>query len=280
MVTAAVAVTEAVLVFCVVPFVSSQFPSPESVCWAAVGGIGGIAGLMALFSGFRKSLFGVVSSVSAVSAGGFSVLAGLLLGERPAGLSVAGIVIAAPAIFCMSRRSGQTSANTADSDQAVAGSAAEQDAPGSAGAPRGGVGGHLAGVGWGLAAGAGFSLLLIGLNRAGSRTDLWPIAIAELAAMLTAISIAAATRQLKLPPAGARGLCVCSGSIATAGTFSYFLATHRGLLAVTAVIYSLYPGGTIVLAWRLLGERLTRVQIIGLCLAAASVVLMALAAVG
>jgi drug/metabolite transporter (DMT)-like permease len=48
MVTAAVAVTEAVLVICVVPFISSQFPSPGSVCWAAVGGAGGIAGLMAL----------------------------------------------------------------------------------------------------------------------------------------------------------------------------------------------------------------------------------------
>jgi drug/metabolite transporter (DMT)-like permease len=49
------------------------------------------------------------------------------------------------------------------------------------------------------------------------------------------------------------------------------------LLAVTAVIASLYPAGTILLARVLLGERLTAVKIIGLCLAALSVGLIAAA---
>lgn len=39
-----------------------------------------------------------------------------------------------------------------------------------------------AGVFWGLAAGAGFAMFLIGLNRAGSSQDLWPVGIADLAA--------------------------------------------------------------------------------------------------
>jgi drug/metabolite transporter (DMT)-like permease len=47
------------------------------------------------------------------------------------------------------------------------------------------------------------------------------------------------------------------------------------LLAVTAVIYSLYPAGTIILARVRSHERLTRVGIFGLCLAAASVSLIA-----
>jgi drug/metabolite transporter (DMT)-like permease len=53
------------------------------------------------------------------------------------------------------------------------------------------------------------------------------------------------------------------------------LAPDTGLLAVTAVIYSLYPAGTIVLARVLSGERLTAVRIAGLFLAAASVGLIA-----
>ena len=62
---------------------------------------------------------------------------------------------------------------------------------------------------------------------------------------------------------------------AAAGTALFFLATHHGLLAVTAVITSLYPAVTILLARVLSGERLTSLRIIGLCMAAASVGLIA-----
>jgi drug/metabolite transporter (DMT)-like permease len=128
---------------------------------------------------------------------------------------------------------------------------------------------------WGLAAGAGFGLFLIGLNRARSTADLWPLAVAKLAAVVTVVGMAAFTRQLGLPPTGTRWHSVLTGIIAAAGALFVFLATHRGLLAVTAVIYALYPAGTILLARVLLGERLTVVRSVGLCLAAASVGLIA-----
>ncbi len=98
-----------------------------------------------------------------------------------------------------------------------------------------------------------------------------------LAAVLTMACIATVTGRLGLPPAGTRRLSVLSGIVAASGIFCYFLATHLGLLAVTAVIYSLYPAGTIALARALSGERLTPVRIAGLSLAAASVVLIAAA---
>jgi drug/metabolite transporter (DMT)-like permease len=132
----------------------------------------------------------------------------------------------------------------------------------------------------GLGAGAGFAGFLIGLNRAGSGTDLWPVVVADLAAVIAAVSIAAPRGQLGLPAVGTRWLCLLTGVIAAAGTISYFLASHRGLLAVTAVIYSLYPAGTIILARTLSGERLTAVRITGLFLAAASVGLIAAGSVG
>ena len=55
----------------------------------------------------------------------------------------------------------------------------------------------------------------------------------------------------------------------------YFLATHEGFLAVTAVLTSLYPAVTILAARVLLGERLTDPRLTGLALAAASVALIA-----
>jgi drug/metabolite transporter (DMT)-like permease len=127
----------------------------------------------------------------------------------------------------------------------------------------------------GLIAGAGFGLSLTGLNRAGSRNDLWPLAVTELAAVVTIAGTAAVMRELSLPPAGTRRPAALTGVFGTLGLFSYFLATHRGLLAVTAVIYALFPAVTILLARAFSGERLTGIRIVGLCLAAASVGLIA-----
>lgn len=277
-VTVIAEVTAAVLLVAVVPFVSSQAPSSRSLIWGALAGVGGVVGAMALYLGFKYAAFSVASSVSAVGAAAFSVLAGLLFGERPGTLALVGIVLALPAIAAVSVSVDPVSADlTAESGNSVA-PTGENTAANPAGRPRrSALGRHAAGVVAGLVSGAAFGLFFIGLNRAGSGDDLWPLAAAELAAVVTVVCIAAVTGQLGLPSAGTRASSVLSGMTAAAGTLTYFLATHRGLLAVTAVITSLYPAGTIVLARVLLGERLTAVRMVGLCLAAASVALIAVA---
>jgi len=128
---------------------------------------------------------------------------------------------------------------------------------------------------WGLAAGVGFAVLFIGLNRAGSGSDLWPLVIAQVTGLAAVCLVGAGRGQLRAPAARAGWLAIVTGVTGAAGTLLYFIATHAGLLAVTAVITSLYPASTILLARVLLRERLTRIRIAGLCLAAASVALIA-----
>ena len=55
----------------------------------------------------------------------------------------------------------------------------------------------------------------------------------------------------------------------------FLLANREGLLALVAVITSLYPASTIALAQLFLGERLARHQVVGLALAGVAVVLIA-----
>jgi len=252
-VTVLAEVVSAALLLCVIPVVSSQAPSLASVLWGAAAGVSGAGGALALYLGFRHAEFSVASSVSAVGTAVFSVLAGLALGERPGALSLAGILLAVPAIVGVSAPARQASR---DLEHAATGR-------------------HAAGVGLGLAAGAGFGLFFIGLDQAGSGTDLWPIAVSQLTALVTVTGIAVVTRDLGLPPPGTRRLGLLAGAAGAAGTALFFLATHHGLLAITAVITSLYPAGTILLARVLLGERLTPLRIAGLCFAGASVALIA-----
>lgn len=266
-VTVLAEVTSAALLLCVIPFISSQGPSLSSVLWGAGAGVSGVAGAMALYLGFRHAAFSVASSVSAVASAAFSVLAGMALGEQPGTVSLVGIALALPAIVGVSAPARRA--------------AVPPQGPGEIAPARpAATGRHATGVGLGLAAGAGFGLFFIGLNEAGSGTDLWPVVVSQVAAMVTVVCVAAATRDLRLPPAGARRLSVLTGAIGAGGTAMFFLATHHGLLAVTAVITSLYPAGTILLARALSGERLTAVRIIGLSLAAVSVALIAAGGAG
>jgi len=278
--------TKAVLVISVVPFVSSMVLTVPSLAWGAVAGISGGAGEMALYLAFRRAAFSVASSVSAVGAAALPVLAGFLLGERPNAFSLAGIALTLPAIVIVT--SGPARADESRNSESDAASSARGrtgardsavDRPTESPRPEI-VDRQVAGVVWGLAAGAGFGLSLIGLNRAGTRTDLWPLAVAELAAVVTIAGTAAVIGELKPPPVGTRRLSVLTGILGSLGIFSFFLATHQGLLAITAVIYSLYPAVTILLARMLSGERLTGFRVAGLCLAAVSVSLIAVGASG
>lgn len=254
--------TSLVAALLVVPWVSPFRLSAAGAGWGAAAGVAGVCGAVTLYLGFRYAVFSVASTLSAVGAAGLSVLAGLLYGERPSALALAGIALAIVAIAAISASPG-----AADGPPAPAPPATGRVATGR----------HLAGIGYGLAAGAFFALYFVALNRAGSGSGLWPVTVGEVVSVPVLAGCAMLAGQLRLPPPGSRALAVATGLTGTVGAILYFVASHLGLLAVTAVITSLYPGGTILLARVRLGERLSAVRLIGLTLAAASVALIAIA---
>jgi drug/metabolite transporter (DMT)-like permease len=67
-----------------------------------------------------------------------------------------------------------------------------------------------------------------------------------------------------------------AGLLDVAANLLYLLATREGLLSLVAVLTSLYPASTVVLARFVLNERLVPTQLAGLALAAAGVVMIAL----
>ena len=281
------------------PFAAGHAPTAASLAWGAAAGLGSTLGAFALYLGFRYAPFSVAASLSSVGTAGFSVLAGLLLGERPSGLALTGIVLALPAIVGVSASAASGSPSPAPvpgpaaamaevhprPQAAAPGPAAS--APGlgatdSAGRPAAGMaaGRPAAGVAAGLVAGLCFALLLVGLNRAGSSSGLWPVASAQVAELVLAVAVAAATRNMRLPGGWPGWQSAIAGATGAAGAILYFYATHDGFLAVIAVLTSLYPASTIVLARTVLGERLTRLRLAGLGLAAVCVALIAVGGAG
>jgi len=246
------------------PFAASPGPTATALAWGFVAGIGGTLGAFALYLGFRHAAFSVAGPLSAVASAGFSVLAGLLFGERPTPLALTGIVLALPAIVGVSVSAGGEAAEEEDARPPETSATGRQ----------------AAGVVYGLVAGAFFALLFIGLDRAGSGSGLWPVAAAAAGELAAALVAAAAVRSFRLCGGRARLLAAITGVAGAAGTILFFVATHHGFLAVTAVLTSLYPAVTIVLARVTLGERLAGLRLAGLGLAGVCVSLIAIGGAG
>ncbi len=285
-VTLLASAVSAIVVTAALPFAASHPPSAAALAWGAAAGLGGTTGALALYLGFRHAAFSVAGPISAVGAAGFSVLAGLLLGERPTALALTGIVLALPAIVGVSASAASGTAAGA----ASAGGRPDEPARDPAEDPAGATGRPAIGVAAGLVAGACFALLFIGLDRAGSGSGLWPVAATQVAELTVALAVAAATRNVRLPGPRLPGprlpgprprlLAAITGATGATGTILFFFATHEGFLAITAVLTSLYPAVTIVLARTVLGERLTALRLAGLTLAAACVALIAVGGAG
>jgi drug/metabolite transporter (DMT)-like permease len=97
-----------------------------------------------------------------------------------------------------------------------------------------------------------------------------------LASTLFMLTLTLVTRRATLPSARALPLMVATGILDTGGNALFVLATQAGRLDMAAVLSSLYPASTVILARLVLGERVTRLQAVGIVAVLVAVVLIAL----
>ena len=234
-----------VLAWATLILVGGPGPSLRAVAWGLASGLAGGAGTLVLYRGLARGQMSVVGPLSAVGAAVVPVAAGVALGERPSLLSVAGVLVALPAIVLVA----------------------------ASGSVRGKLG---AGLLDGLAAGLAFGILFIGLAQAGRNAGLWPVASEQTGTLLITLAVAVKTREPLRIPVRAAGLPVLAGASGMAATLAYFYATHFSMLAIAAVLVSLYPGVTVLFARTLLHERFTPAQRAGLGLCALAIAAIAL----
>ena len=220
-------------------------PSVHAVAWGLAAGLGGGTGSLILYRGLARGQMSVVGPVSAVAAAAVPVAAGIALGERPPLLAMIGIVVALPAIVLV----------------ATSGSA------------RGILSPALLD---GLGAGVAFGVLFIGLAQAGKGAGLWPVASEQTGALLLTAAVAAGSRVPLGAAIRAAGWPALAGASGMTATLLYFYATHFSMLATAAVLVSLYPGVTVLLARTVLHERFSPAQRAGLGLCTLAVIAIAL----
>jgi uncharacterized membrane protein len=222
------------------------FPGPganfAAVAWGAAGGLGGGGGTLVLYRGLARGQMSVVGPVSAVGAAVLPVVVGVVLGDRPGVLGAAGVLVALPAIALVAANGAMKVSRQALAD--------------------------------GLTAGTAFGFLFVALARAGA-DGLWPVVAEQtMSLVVVLVTIAVVRTPVRMTARDAVGP-VLVGASGVAATLLYFAATQRGMLSTVAILTSLYPGVTVLLA-RVIGhERFAPAQRIGLGLCAVAVLAIA-----
>jgi drug/metabolite transporter (DMT)-like permease len=209
-------------------------PSPPLLAALApfLGGIAAILALVAYYSALTEGAMGVVSPIIASSAA-VPVVVGLARGERPSVVQFVGMALAVSGIVLISR--------TRDVEHRRV-------------RPRSVI---LA-----LAASAGFGAMLVALDIGGDVDPYWAVLDARIGSVVTAAAYLAIRRpHLSLTPTDIPGM-VGSGILLASANMLFALASSLGHLSVIAVLSTLSPVVTTLLAWALLKERLSVPQVL------------------
>jgi drug/metabolite transporter (DMT)-like permease len=222
---------------------AEPIPAVSDLLWGAVGGLAGGVGVVALYRGLAAGRMGVVAPVAAVVSAGVPVALGLFLEGIPAVPQVLGFGLAFVAVWFVSRPSNGTTIQLRD-------------------------------LGLALVAGVGFGIFFIAIDHVSERALLWPLVSARIASVVMLLVVVVYRKETTLTR-GHLPLIALVGLFDAGGNAFYALAAQAGRLDVAAVLGSLYPAATVLLAHFVLKERIGRQQWISVVVALAAVTLIA-----
>lgn len=246
-----------VLLLLLLPFFRDAQLTAGAMWWGAASGLAGAAGITLFYQGLALGKMSAVAPITAVEAASVPVLFGLAMGERPSALALAGVVLALVAVALVSL-SADPEAETRDRGDTRPGRWTDT------------------GIAHALAAGFAFGAFFILLDRAGDDTGLWPLVGARISSVLSIGMALIVASGWSPPQRGSWRTIAGAGALDVAANVFYLLATREGLLSIVAVLTSMYPATTVLLARVTLGERFRPAQSVGLLVALVGVVAIAL----
>jgi drug/metabolite transporter (DMT)-like permease len=230
--------------------VGGKGPTLRVLSFGAVAGLAGALGIVLLYAALAQGTMSIVSPVTAVTAAVIPLLAGTIwLHERPPSRAWFGVLLTLAAIALVSQATG----------------------------PDGRTAGALRIVLMSVGAGAGFGTLFVLLRRAGDPREvgLWALVGARPISIAAAALLAKRNGVPILVPRKEWKTVAGAGMLDQAANVLYVLSIGRGLLSVLAVLAALYPVSTVALARVIDGERLQRIQLIGVVVAFVALLLVA-----
>jgi drug/metabolite transporter (DMT)-like permease len=218
-------------------------PRGLGVLYAIGAGCGGMLGLFAYYRGMNTGTMSVVAPIAGVSAV-IPVIYGIATGDDPSVTQIAGVAAAIAGV-------GLASIEHQEGRRRVA-----------------------AGVGVALLAACGFGFYFPWMHAAGKVDFWWASMIFRTTALLLVVSAVTAARiDVRLSRRNI-AFAALAGIVDTLGNLSFAASSQHGLVSLTAVLASLYPIVTVILAAVVLHEQIAPLQKAGVVLTLAGVVLI------
>ena len=219
-------------------------PPGADLLWGGFAGFSGAFGIAALYRALAIGRMGVVAPVASVVTGFLPVLVGFRTEGLPDRFQLAGFALALVSIWLVAR-------------------------------PNEHIDSHR-GLGLAVLAGVTFGLFLIAGKQAGHHGVFWPLVAARVVSTTLMATMVAFLPRDPRPLRIVLWPIVLSGILDSAGNALFIGATRHGRLDVAAVLSSLYPASTVVLARVLLKERISVLQGTGIVGALISVALISM----
>jgi drug/metabolite transporter (DMT)-like permease len=209
-------------------------PGGDFLLYGVLAGVCEAVAIAAFYRGLAVGVMSIVSPIAA-TAPAVPVAAAAALGELPAPVQGAGIALALAGIGIISLE------------------------PGGEGEARE-VGPSVL---FGLLTALGFGGFLVAMDAASEGSIAWALLMARLTAVTAFTAVFLATRARLAVPRSELPVLALIGVLIIGADSMYAVASTEGLLSVVAVLSSLYPVVTILLARYYLQERLQRHQQVG-----------------
>lgn len=220
------------------------WPAAAAIAWSAAAGVAGGFGLAALYQGLAVAEAAVVAPTAAVIGVILPVMIGAALVGLPTPLQVTGMLAGTAGIWLVAR--GSSDASTL---------------------PR-----H--GMGLGLLAGVGFGGYFVCMAQVPTGDVFAPLTIAKSVATVLGLTVVAARRLPLLSPR-ANPWALLAGLLDAGGNVFYLVAAHLTRLDFAALVSSMAPAVTVVLAGAISRQRVAPRQWLGVGLCVVGVALIA-----
>lgn len=230
-----------ILVACALTIFPGALDAP-TLWLSLIVGVSGILAMYMFYLTLAEGPMGILSPVTAVISAGIPVMVGLVRGESLTVFAIAGIAIAGIAIVLASLEFGE--------ERSVS--------------PRG--------LAYAICAGTLIGVYLAGVGLAPVDSGIWVVTLGRVIGAVLALLVAAVV-LLRSRGANLRSgpypwvAVILVGILDSTANGIFQVAVKYDALAIVAVIGSLYPAATVVLARYFLAERMTRWQVVGVVLA-------------
>lgn len=231
----------------VVIFFPEPLPPLSSLLIAGLGGMLGSVGLITLYYSMAKGQMSIAAPVSALFAAALPVLVSAFTEGLPSFVQFIGFGLALGAVWLISQGDASHRFHLE----------------------------RLSDLRLPLLAGLGFGSYFILMHYAtdGITSTFYPMIASRTAGTIMLFGFVLALRQGFGVPREAWGVVFANGMLDVGGNFFYLLALRTGRLDISAILSSLYPGATVILAWVFLKEKISRSQWMGILLALAAIAL-------